>query len=370
MQCYHLPRRRRLALEAMRWATMACARRSRPTCFARWASSSPGSGSEERRPNSRWLSDIQGRLGKCIQFGLRSDTEHDACRRISQTLASSWKGLVAGAEGFSVEPAAAGLPDPIWAERVLWGEMDSMGHVNNAHYLRYSETSRIWYFRRLRPLVQPEQRAMWDTLLTPTGLGLILKSIKVDYLLPVTYPDTLSLIHSLGPLGGGDPPTEITLRCWMLSHAHQRVAARAEENVPLYDYRAGKKAPLPPWLLELLETMRQHEDASRRYWTSVRANIEGWLKGLEDATVHSGREEDMGSATSSHLSHEGPIAPTVAEVMDPGLARDVNAAADTRIDITETNEKETVVFSRDEEQQPPKKGSWAKESPKTWGVKP
>lgn len=249
--------------------------------------------------NSRWLSDIKLRLGACIKFGLRSDTEVETCRRISAVLGSSWKGLVAGAEGFSIEPAAKGLPEPIWPHRVLWGEMDSMGHVNNVNYMRYAETSRIWYFRRLTSLVPAQHRAAWDHILRPTGMGLILKTSKIDFLLPVQYPDTLSLLHSLDVPDSaalvGDPPSEINFRCWMLSHEHQRIAARVEENVPVYDYAKGRKAALPDWLLDLIRLTRLHENASREYWMGVRANVEAWLRGLEESTVHSGREELVGS---------------------------------------------------------------------------
>ena len=34
---------------------------------------------------------------------------------------------------------------------VRWGDMDALGHVNNARYLTFFETGRIAYFERLGP---------------------------------------------------------------------------------------------------------------------------------------------------------------------------------------------------------------------------
>jgi acyl-CoA thioesterase FadM len=350
MQCYHWPRWRVLQISASHFCRSLPQRQTAPLC--RYASSTSASPPPR---NPRWLSDVQTRLGKCIQFGLRTDAEVETCRRISQVLGNSWKGLVAGAEGFCVEPAHKSLPDPIWPHQVLWGEMDPMNHVNNARYLRYAETSRIWYFRRLTGLVPAEHKDAWENILRPTGIGLILKTIKVDFLLPIEYPDKLSLIHSLGEYGGGDPPSEINFRCWILSHHHQRVAARVEENVPFYDYAKGKKASMPSWLESILAQTRKHDQDSREYWTSVRENVEGWLKGLEDSTVNSGKEELVGG--SSPLTHAGSATPKVADVMSKDHAQSLEqgkpAVADTK--------------ARDEKERQPR--LWTEKSKPTWGVK-
>ena len=62
-----------------------------------------------------------------------------------------------------------------------------LGHVNNVSYIRYAESSRIWYFRRLGQYVPLARRKEWDELMSPRGLGLILKSISVDFLF-VLFP--------------------------------------------------------------------------------------------------------------------------------------------------------------------------------------
>ena len=338
MQCYHLPRRR--VLEAVR-SNLAVHTLSR----RRYASSSA-----PPLRNSRWLSEVQKRLGKCITFGLRSESDLTAARRLSEVLGSSWKGLVAGAEGFSIETTDPALPHPIWPERVLWGEQDPMGHVNNATYLRYAETSRIWYFRRLAGLAPREYRKELAQIMRPAGIGLILKTVKVDFLLPLQYPDDLSLVHSLGPPAEGDPPSEINLRCWILSHKHQRVAARVEENVPLYDYRQSKKATLPSWLEEILARTRRAEEESANHWTSMRANVEGWLMGLEEATVNSGQEEVIGDhMIDPTRTHAGSTAPRVEDALDKEQAQQV-------VEEREPKVQETRLWPN-------------KKSKPTWGVK-
>lgn len=49
-------------------------------------------------------------------------------------------------------------------------------------YNRFAESSRVNYFRNFgNRAANPELKAEWDTLMTPRGIGLILKSIKTDY---------------------------------------------------------------------------------------------------------------------------------------------------------------------------------------------
>lgn len=55
------------------------------------------------------------------------------------------------------------------------------GHVNNVTYVRYAETARINFMRNLAVHVDPTHRKQWTELCSSTGIGLILRSIKVDY---------------------------------------------------------------------------------------------------------------------------------------------------------------------------------------------
>jgi len=98
-----------------------------------------------------------------------------------------------------------------------------------------------------------------------------------------------------------DPaPTSFTLDCVVLSHKHRRVAARLEEDIVIYDYRAGTKTELPRFAAEVFrETFRlQEANAARareRIWGLVaeveRLEKETW--NCEDAV------EDLGGAGGS-----------------------------------------------------------------------
>ena len=87
----------------------------------------------------------------------------------------------------------------------------------------------------------------------------------------------------------------IQLRCSILSHNHQRQAARISEDLLIYDYRLGRKIPLPPWIESVFRKAGADEQESRRSWQARRNEIEIKLGNLEKKTVLSGEKEDMGS---------------------------------------------------------------------------
>lgn len=68
--------------------------------------------------DSRWLSDLRTRIGKCIMFGLNPEQAKKASL-VLQEMALDWRGLVAGSEGFLTEQSRRGLD----RQAVVWGEM-------------------------------------------------------------------------------------------------------------------------------------------------------------------------------------------------------------------------------------------------------
>jgi hypothetical protein len=81
------------------------------------SSSKPGQPPPE--PPKRWHSDLQARLGKCITFGC-SAPQVPRVAAVCRALATEWRELVAGSEGF-LTGGKRGLSD----QKVVWGEMDS-----------------------------------------------------------------------------------------------------------------------------------------------------------------------------------------------------------------------------------------------------
>jgi acyl-CoA thioester hydrolase len=65
--------------------------------------------------------------------------------------------------------------------RVAWGEMDAYGHVNNAVFMRWFESARVEWFEAVQ---FPEEDGK---------SGPVLRTASIEYLVPVTYPDTITV---------------------------------------------------------------------------------------------------------------------------------------------------------------------------------
>jgi acyl-CoA thioester hydrolase len=115
---------------------------------------------------------------------------------------------------------------------VLWGDEDAFGHVNNLAYLRWCETARVDYLRRMN--LFPE--------LPPDGVGPILASIKCDYRMPLNYPDTVRIGTRITSIGNSSCRMEHRV----VSAGLNEVAAEVESVLVLLDYRSGKPVPVPP----------------------------------------------------------------------------------------------------------------------------
>ncbi|KAK3350453.1 thioesterase-like superfamily-domain-containing protein [Neurospora tetraspora] len=241
-------------------------------------------------PPKKWITDLPARLGKCIIFGCSPKQIQDASV-ILKALATEWRELLAGSEGF-LTGGRRGLD----GREVVWGEMDSFGHVNNVNYYRYAESARVNWITNFSVHVDPAHRQEWAELMQPKAIGLIMKSLKCDFKFPMVYPDRISVYHRLS-----SPPqqgvTSFFLDCIVLSHQHRRAAARLEEDVVIYDYRKAGKTAMPEFMLNQFEKtwkLQQEETirARKRIWELIggveRLERETWDR--EDA------KEDLGSA--------------------------------------------------------------------------
>ena len=114
---------------------------------------------------------------------------------------------------------------------VAWGEMDSLGHVNNAVYFRYFETARIAYFYELEFLV----------LMETTGVGPILASTQCKFKRPLKYPDTVLV----GARGTDILEDRFTTHYRVVSKEQGAVVAEGEGLIVTYDYSKNQKAEIP-----------------------------------------------------------------------------------------------------------------------------
>jgi len=61
---------------------------------------------------------------------------------------------------------------------VRWGDMDAMGHVNNAVYFRYMEQARIAWFETLVPRAEA-----WS------AMSIVIVNASCTFRKPINYPD-------------------------------------------------------------------------------------------------------------------------------------------------------------------------------------
>lgn len=126
---------------------------------------------------------------------------------------------------------------------VLWGDMDAFGHVNNTIYLRWFESARIEYLERIG--LNARMRA--------ERVGPILAHTRCDFLLPLTFPDTVLAEATLARVG----TTSFTMAYRVRSRAHGLAeAARGEGVVVLFDYARGAKVPLDAELRAAIERLQ------------------------------------------------------------------------------------------------------------------
>ena len=84
-----------------------------------------------------------------------------------------------------------------------------------------------------------------------TGVGPILAATSCRFRIPLTYPDTVSI-------GSRVPQIEadrFTMEYYIVSHAHQKIAAEGTGLIVCFDYNKNQKAALPDELKRRIEKL-------------------------------------------------------------------------------------------------------------------
>jgi acyl-CoA thioester hydrolase len=121
---------------------------------------------------------------------------------------------------------------------VQWGDQDAMGHVNNAAYFRWFESSRIAYLERVN-LAEKRSKG---------GVGPILAAIGCNYRRQLRYPDTIWLGCRTVRIGRAS----LVLENKLWSKAHQALAADGQSTLVVFDYKAQRPTPVPDALREAI----------------------------------------------------------------------------------------------------------------------
>jgi acyl-CoA thioesterase FadM len=229
-------------------------------------------------------------------FGLKP-TQVEEAGQILRQIARDWRELIAGSEGFLTGKTRRAL----FRHSLAWGEMDVMGHINNVNYVKYAETARVNLMRNYAMHIDPAHRKEWLGMASSTGIGLILRSMKVDYKFPMVWPDKITVYHKLvhNPSSSLSSQSAFEHQVVILSEARQRTAARCHEDNVIYDYNQQRKAmSMPPFIMEQLENTWAMQEETKEIWRQQISNIEKRVRELE--TQSWDREdavEDLGSAT-------------------------------------------------------------------------
>lgn len=147
-------------------------------------------------------------------------------------------------EGFA-DPAGFAAPFTI-AQAVAWGEMDSLGHVNNTVYLRWFENVRFAYFERIG----------LNALHRQAGQGPILARTTCDFRAPVTFPDEVLISTECTRLG----TKSFTLYNRVWSTTQKTLVAEGEAIIVLMQYGADAE-PRSIAIPQLIRTAIESLDA-------------------------------------------------------------------------------------------------------------
>lgn len=123
---------------------------------------------------------------------------------------------------------------------VRWGDMDSLGHINNAKFFTYDEQARLEYFQMLDGVVP----GAWKSE------GLILARLACDFVGQGHYPATLDVAFRVARLGRSSMETLCAI------FEGERLVAVLQGVVVWFDYQGQKPAPIPESVKALI---RQRE---------------------------------------------------------------------------------------------------------------
>jgi acyl-CoA thioester hydrolase len=125
-------------------------------------------------------------------------------------------------------------------ERVRFGDLDAMRHLNNVVFLRYFETARIAYLREIVPTHDP-------TRPEEDAFGLIFAECHINYRSPVLFDEEVAVTCSIGNVKRSSFRVEFDMR------VGSRLVAEGYGVLVGFDYVSQTAAQLPDELRETLE---------------------------------------------------------------------------------------------------------------------
>jgi acyl-CoA thioester hydrolase len=113
---------------------------------------------------------------------------------------------------------------------VRFGDMDALGHVNNAEYLTYFEEARLAYWGNLFPF----------DLSKPESLGLILADAKVSFRSTAKVGDKLRVFVRVAEFGNKSFRMDYRIE----NDETKQLVAEGSTVQVMYDYRKNETIPV------------------------------------------------------------------------------------------------------------------------------
>ena len=127
-------------------------------------------------------------------------------------------------------------------QRVRFGDLDAMQHLNNVEFLRFFETARIEYIATLAPGHAPT---------SPNAFGFIFAECHISYRSPASFGEDIRTFVWPAELRR----SSLKLGFEMRVDADDRAVADGWGTLVGYDYTAGRSQPIPDALRERIEPL-------------------------------------------------------------------------------------------------------------------
>jgi acyl-CoA thioester hydrolase len=127
----------------------------------------------------------------------------------------------------------------VHVERVRFGDLDAMRHLNNVVFLRYFETARISYLRHLMPSHDPAHPEAGD-------FALIFAECHINYRSPVVYDEQVAIECSVSHVARSSFRVPFAMR------VGDRLCAEGYGVLVGFDYAEQRAARLPDALRDRL----------------------------------------------------------------------------------------------------------------------
>jgi acyl-CoA thioester hydrolase len=115
----------------------------------------------------------------------------------------------------------------VFEQRVDWGDMDALGHVNNVVYYRYMENARIYFMDQLQ--------------LRRNHINTVIASNQCKYIKPTFYPDLLKIGMRVEEIRHSG----LRMSYLIYSENQQCIVALGEAVQVMLDKNTGNKTLIP-----------------------------------------------------------------------------------------------------------------------------